>query len=95
MLPVTHGIDFTKLQILLYTILLCVISLLPYLTHMSGLIYLGTAIVGDIEFMRLALKLKREADHKSAMRTFAYSIIYLTAIFAALMLDHYLPIHLT
>lgn len=91
MLPVTHGVEFTGLQVLLYTILLFVISLIPYLTRMSGLLYLGAAsILGGI-FLYLAWELRcRPQDTRLAMRTFAYSILYLAGVFTALLLDHYL-----
>jgi protoheme IX farnesyltransferase len=95
MLPVTHGVAFTRLQILLYTILLLICTLLPYLTGMSGLIYLATAIILGIIFILFAIQMMRNKDNKTAMRTFAYSIIYLMLIFAALLIDHYLPITLS
>jgi len=93
MLPVTHGIAFTRLQILLYTILLCVSTLLPVLTGMSGMIYLGTALVLNARFLyyALALNLDREgARPHLPMLTFRFSITYLMLLFAALVLDHYL-----
>jgi protoheme IX farnesyltransferase len=95
MLPVTHGVEFTRLQILLYTILLLISTLLPYLTGMSGLIYLVTAVVLGLGFIYYAVQMMRKKDNKTAMRTFAYSIIYLMLIFAALLLDHYFPISLS
>ncbi len=95
MLPVTHGPDFTRLQILLYTILLLLVSLLPYLTGMSGLIYLGTAIPLGLGFIYFALLMMRRTDNKTAMRTFGFSIIHLMLMFASLLIDHYFPLHFT
>ena len=95
MLPVTHGVEFTRLQILLYTILLLITTLLPYLTGMSGLIYLLTAIVLGLGFIYFAVQMMRRKDNKTAMRTFGYSIIYLMLIFAALLIDHYFPLSLS
>ena len=94
MLPVTHGVEFTRLQILLYTILLLITTLLPYLTGMSGLIYLLTAVVLGLGFIYFAVQMMRKKDNKTAMRTFGYSIIYLMLIFAALLIDHYIPLTL-
>ncbi len=90
MLPVTHGPEFTRLQILLYTILLLIVTLLPYLTGMSGLIYLGSAVLLDIGFIYYAVLMMRKKDNKTAMKTFVYSIVYITLLFAALLIDHYL-----
>ena len=90
MLPVTHGIAFTQLHILLYTILLFLVSLLPYATGMSGGLYLlGAVPLGGI-FLHYAIRLKRKADPRLAMRTFGYSLVYLVGIFSALLVDHYL-----
>lgn len=94
MLPVTHGVDFTRLQILLYTVLLLIVTLLPYLTGMSGLIYLATVVPLGLLFIVLAILMMRKKDNKTAMQTFAYSIIYITALFAVLLLDHYVMITL-
>jgi protoheme IX farnesyltransferase len=94
MLPVTHGVEFTRLQILLYTVLLLISTLLPYLTGMSGLIYLGVALPLGVVFIYLAVLMMRTKDNKTAMKTFAYSILYITVIFAALLLDHYFPLTL-
>ncbi len=94
MLPVTHGVEFTGLQVFLYTILLTVITLMPYLTRMSGLIYLGTTVILDAVFLYLAWQLRlRPDDKRLAMRTFAYSIVYLMILFAALLVDHYWYFH--
>ncbi|MCK5122244.1 MAG: heme o synthase [Methylococcales bacterium] len=94
MLPVTHGAKFTRLQILLYTVLLFIVTLLPYLTGMSGLIYLATALILGLGFIYYAIKMMRHTDNKTAMKTFFYSINYLMIMFAALLVDHYFPISL-
>lgn len=94
MLPVTHGVEFTRLQILLYTILLLVSTLLPYLTGMSGLVYVLAATLLGLGFLYYAIQMMRKKDNKTAMRTFAYSIIYLMLIFAALLTDHYIKLSL-
>jgi protoheme IX farnesyltransferase len=90
MLPVTHGPAFTRLQILLYTILLFCVTLLPYLTGMSGLIYVASAFLLDTGFIYYAILMMRNKDNKTAMKTFVYSIVYITLLFAALLIDHYL-----
>ena len=92
MLPVTHGIAFTKLHILLYTILLLIITVLPYLIGMSGVLYLASALVLGGRFLWYAWRLYRADDNKLAMATFWFSIIYLFGLFAALMIDHYVLI---
>ena len=89
MLPVTHGIEFTRLHILFYTILLFILTLLPYLTGMSGLIYLIPSSLLSLGFIYFAIKMMRTKEDKTAMQTFAYSIVYLMLLFAALLLDHY------
>ena len=94
MLPVTHGSDFTRLQILLYTVLLFLVSMLPYLTGMSGLIYLSITLIINSVFLYLVVVMMRIKDTKTAMQTFWYSIIYITIIFAALLLDHYIRLTL-
>ena len=94
MLPVTHGPEFTRLQILLYTILLMCVTLLPYLTGMSGLIYLVSAMLLGLAFIYYALLMMRKKDNKTAMKTFVYSIVYITLLFAALLIDHYLRLTL-
>jgi protoheme IX farnesyltransferase len=92
---VTHGEQFTRLNILLYTILLVVITVIPYLIRMSGLIYLATALVLDAVFLTYALRMWRSSDDASLpMRTFRYSITYLGALFAALLVDHYFLLQL-
>jgi heme o synthase len=91
MLPVTHGVEHTRLQVLLYTILLVVVTLMPFLTRMSGLIYLAAALVLDARFLYYALALKLTARQELPMRVFRYSVTYLMLLFAALLIDHYLP----
>ncbi len=92
MLPVTHGVEFTQLHILLYTILLVVVSVMPYLTGMSGIFYLVCALLLGARFLYFAIKLKITGDDGIAIRTFAYSIYYLIGMFGALLIDHYLPL---
>ncbi len=95
MLPVTHGVKYTQLQIFLYTILLFIVSLLPYLTGMSGLIYLFSAIILGIVFIYFAIKMMGRADNKIAKTTFFYSLFYIVGIFTTLLVDHYYPIYLS
>jgi protoheme IX farnesyltransferase len=92
MLPVTHGIEFTRLHLFLYTLLLAAATLLPFATHMAGWFYLGAAVVLDAVFIAYAVALWRRYSDALAKRTFAYSIFYLAMLFAALMVDHYLPL---
>jgi len=94
MLPVTHGKDYTRLQILLYTVLLFLVTLLPYSCGVSGGLYLGGAVVLNLGFMWYAVMLYRNDDERMPMRTFGYSIIYLMALFAFLLIDHYVPLML-
>ena len=90
MLPVTHGEAYTRLNILLYTILLVLVTILPYLIGMSGLIYLSAALILDAIFLYYAIRIMREPDeHELPMKTFRYSITYLGFLFAALLVDHY------
>ncbi len=89
MLPVTHGVAFTKLQILLYTIMLVAVSMLPFIVNMSGLIYLAGALALGIGFLHNAIALYRSDTDQLAMKTFGYSIFYLSILFAFLLLDHY------
>ena len=91
MLPVTHGVGFTRLQILLYTILLLAVSVLPYVTHMSGLLYLVGALILGLGFLWYALRLMQAEDERLPMQTFGYSIYYLMTLFALLLVDHYIP----
>ena len=90
MLPVTHGVEYTRWQILLYTLLLVVATVLPWATGMSGLFYLGGALVLGLVFLWHAWKLMDPPDEFYAMRVFNYSIVYLMALFAFLLLDHWL-----
>ena len=90
MLPVTHGVVYTRWQILLYTVLLVVATILPWATHMSGLFYLGGALVLGAVFLWYAWKLLNPPDELFAMRAFKYSIVYLMALFAFLLVDHWL-----
>jgi protoheme IX farnesyltransferase len=90
MLPVTHGIPYTRLQIVLYTILLIVATVLPFLAGMSGLIYLAAVLALNLRLMYFVLKLNRDAGANLPMRTFRFSITYLMLLFAALIVDHYL-----
>ena len=93
MLPVAYGVEFTQLHILLYTILLFIVTLLPYLTGMTGLIYLVTAVVLGAIFTRHAVALRRpDAPEQLPMQVFRYSINYLMLLFAALLVDHYVLI---
>lgn len=89
MLPVTHGIEYTKRFILLYTIILLLITIMPYLSGMSGLIYLGAAVLLGSRFLWYAIALKADSANKLPMRMFRYSITYLMFLFAALLVDHY------
>ena len=92
MLPVTHGDKFTRLHVLLYTIILFACTLLPFLIRMSGLIYLAAAVALGIWFLWYAVKIYVSYSDQLARRTFRFSIFYLTALFAALLVDHYLRI---
>lgn len=90
MLPVTHGVAFTKTQILLYTILLFVVGLMPYLVGMSNWLYLIGAVALNLLFFAYAWKLKFNAEATTAMDTFKFSIVHLMLLFIILLLDHYL-----
>ncbi len=92
MMPVTHGIEFTRLQILFYTVLLVIVSLLPYLTGMSGLVYLSGALIFGGVFLYYAVAMKLSDRPELPMKTFAYSITYLMGVFGALLVDHYVPL---
>lgn len=89
MLPVTHGIEFTKTLILLYTFLLMLVCLLPYLVGMSGLIYLVGVLVLNLRFVIHAWQLKFHTQTESAMKTFRFSIVHLMVLFLILLVDHY------
>ncbi len=91
MMPVTHGVAFTRLQILLYTVLLVLVTLLPYLTGMSGLVYLIGALGLGSGFLYYAVAMMVSSRPELPMRTFTYSITYLTGLFAVLLIDHYVP----
>jgi heme o synthase len=90
MLPVTHGDELTKLHILLYTIILLLVSILPYLTGMSGVVYLAAALALGGGFLYRSIDLLVTKRAQAAMQTFRYSIVYLIALFIALLIDHYL-----
>ena len=90
MLPVTHGVIFTKLQIVLYTIILFIVSLLPYVVLMSGLIYLYSALILSSMFLYSSVKLYYSSDDEDAMKTFQFSIYYIFLIFLALLVDHFI-----
>ena len=90
MLPVTHGDKFTRLHVLLYTLILIAVTLMPYATQMSGLIYLVGAIVLDAIFLYYAVKIYLSYSDQLARSAFRYSIIYLAALFAVLLVDHYI-----
>ncbi len=90
MLPITHGVEYTRAHVLYYTILLFVVTLLPWLTGMSGYLYLGGAVVLGIGFLYYAIRLLNPPSERFAMETFSYSILYLMALFAFLLVDHYL-----
>ena len=90
MLPVTHGVEYTRWQILFYTVLLVAVTILPWAAGMSGLFYLGGALVLGAVFLGYAWKLMNPPDEMYAMKVFNYSIVYLMALFAFLLLDHWL-----
>ena len=92
MLPVTHGNEFTRLHVLLYTVILFAGTLLPYIHGMSGLIYLWSAVILGLIFLGYAFRLWRQYSDELARQTFRFSIIYLMLMFAALLVDHYWPI---
>jgi len=94
MLPVTHGSAFTRLQILLYTVLLVIVTTLPYLTHMSGIVYLAGVSVLNLGFMWYALRMMISKDIMLPMYTFAFSITYLMVLFIFLLVDHYVKLML-
>ena len=90
MLPVTHGVHFTRWHIFFYTILLVLVTTMPFLTGMSSLFYLAGVTVLNLGFLWYAFRLLRENDERLPMQTFGYSIIYLMVLFAFLLIDHYL-----
>ncbi|SFP40863.1 protoheme IX farnesyltransferase [Nitrosomonas cryotolerans] len=89
MLPVTHGDQFTRLHVLLYTVILCIVTVLPYITQMSGLIYLASAVILDAVFMYYAIEIYRNYSDQLARKAFRFSILYLALLFVALLIDHY------
>jgi protoheme IX farnesyltransferase len=89
MLPVTHGVEYTRRYILYYTIIMLLITIMPYLSQMSGLIYLTSAMVLGGRFLWYAVSLLRDKSPDLPMRMFKYSIVYLMLLFAALLIDHY------
>ena len=95
MLPVTHGVRFTRWHIFFYTILLVIVTTMPFLTGMSGLLYLAGVTVLNMGFLWYAFRLLRENDERLPMQTFGYSIIYLMVLFIFLLCDHYLQMFLT
>lgn len=94
MLPVTHGIAFTRVQIILYTVLLLIVSILPYLIGMSGPLYLVGALVLGLIFLYYTIAMRFRDDERLPMKTFAYSITYLFGLFLFLLVDHYLMLFL-
>ena len=90
MLPVTHGIKFTKLQIILYTILLLIVSILPYIVLMSGRIYLFSALFLGLFYLYSSIKMYLTDDEKYPMISFQYSVYYIFLIFIALLADHFI-----
>ncbi len=94
MLPVTHGDKFTRLHVLLYTVILTAVTLMPFVTRMSGAIYLAAVIVLNAVFLWYAVRIYIAYSDRLAQRTFRYSIVYLTLLFAALLLDHYFRVPL-
>ena len=91
MLPVVHGVEHTQRRVLMYTILLALVSLVPFLIRMSGFIYLFAAMVLNARFLYYALALNSTGGKKLPMRVFKFSVTYLMWLFAALLIDHYLP----
>ncbi|MHB8822102.1 MAG: heme o synthase, partial [Pseudomonadaceae bacterium] len=90
MLPVTHGVHYTKVHILLYTAILLAVSFMPFAIHMSGLLYLVAAALLGARFLYWAIALYRDSRPHAAIKTFKFSIWYLFALFIALLVDHYL-----
>ena len=90
MLPVTHGVHYTKVHILLYTVVLLAVSFMPFAIHMSGPLYLAAAAVLGARFLYWAIALYRDSRPHAAIKTFKFSIWYLFALFIALLVDHYL-----
>ncbi|MBM4226538.1 MAG: protoheme IX farnesyltransferase [Gammaproteobacteria bacterium] len=92
MLPITHGTEFTRLHVLYYTLLLVAATLLPFATYMCGMVYLVGAVILNVIFLYYAIRMQFDDSDELAYRTFKYSIVYLTALFVVLFVDHYLPL---
>ncbi|HTD06055.1 heme o synthase [Undibacterium sp.] len=92
MLPITHGLEFTRFHIWLYTIALFATTMMPYAVHMSGLIYLASAVILGAIFLWYAWRIYKHYDDILARKTFAYSIVYLSLLFVALLVDHYIKL---
>jgi len=92
MLPVTHGDEFTRLHVLLYTVILIAVTLLPFATRMSGVFYLVSVLLLDAVFLYYAIRIYRDYSDRLAQTTFRYSILYLMLLFTALLLDHYISV---
>ena len=92
MLPVTHGVAYTRQHVLFYTVLLVIVTVLPYLTGMSGTFYLGGALVLGAGFLYYAIVLMNPPSERFSMKVFNYSIVYLMALFAFLLIDHYVDV---
>ena len=93
MLPVTHGVRFTQLHIFLYTIIMFLITLLPFVTRMSNWLYLAGAVVLGLRFLYWSIEILREKNPRAPIMTFKYSITYLMLLFLVMLIDHYvLPI---
>jgi protoheme IX farnesyltransferase len=96
MLPVTHGETYTRISVLLYTILLSLITIIPYLIGMSGVIYLSAALVLDAVYLYYSIQMVRDpGDLELPMKSFKFSISYLSLLFAALLVDHYFLIRIS
>ena len=92
MLPVTHGDSFTRLHVLLYTLILIAVTLLPFATRMSGVLYMVSVVALDAVFLYYAIRIYRNYSDRLAQTTFRYSILYLMLLFTALLLDHYIAV---
>ena len=92
MLPITHGVEFTRMYILLYSVVLLLVSLLPFITMMSGPLYLLGALIFGLVFLYHAIRMQFDHSDRRALRMFSYSIIYLASLFSFLILDHYVPL---
>ena len=89
MLPVTHGMRYTRLQILLYTALLCAVTLLPFGTQMFGIVYLSGSVILNVGFVYYAVRLYKNYSDTLARQTFVYSIQYLAMLFGLMLIDHH------